>query len=218
MEDKGHNPVGLGGTRRLGKARPPVRRPFVDAGDLGGALAKVRDCGAGWAVKCCIILMALTCVRGGEARGATWDEIDWGNAGWTIPANRTKSGVPHRVPLSKQAMEVLAYAHAKTGGQGLIFPSLRGGMVMASERLSRIFQSLEIPGVPHGLRSSFISWAVRRADIPVPVAEAVLAHVQPSDSFQRLQPWNYFEQRKNVMQEWATFLSETMGAVVPAAV
>ena len=216
MEDKGTNPAGSGGTRRWGKAQPSVGRRLLDAGELGGILAVVRDSDVWWAVKCCVLFMAFTCVRGNEARSATWEEVDLDKAEWTIPAIRMKSGVPHRVPLSTHAVEVLDYIRKQGGGQGLIFPSWRGGTVMGSGMLSLISRRLEIPAVPRGIRPSFVSWSVGRADIPVLVVERVLGHVRPSNGLQGQVPSDCFEQRQNVMQEWADFLTETMGPVVPA--
>src|SRR6056297_1735323 len=47
----------------------------------------------------------LTAVRSGEARGALWPEIQADT--WVIPSERMKRGIPHRVPLSPQALSVL---------------------------------------------------------------------------------------------------------------
>ena len=69
MEDKGNNPVGSGGPRSFGKVPLSAYLRCLDADELGQALAKIRDCDAWWAVKCCLIFMALTCVRSNEARG-----------------------------------------------------------------------------------------------------------------------------------------------------
>ena len=160
--------------------------------------------------------MAFTCVRGNEARGATWDEVDLDKAEWTIPASRTKTGVPHRVPLSTGAVVVLAYAREQGGGQGLIFPSRRGGKVIHLGTLSKLFLELKIPGVPHGLRVTFMNWAVERAHISEPVAELELAH-QPSSVVVRSFLTNdSFERRVAVMQQWAEFIAETMEPVAPA--
>ena len=51
-----------------------------------------------------IELLTLTAARSGEVRGACWSEID-GDA-WTIPAERMKAKVAHRVPLSSRGAEV----------------------------------------------------------------------------------------------------------------
>lgn len=50
----------------------------------------------------------LTGVRKGEFIEATWDEVDFDAARWTIPAARMKAGKAHVVPLSEQAIDILA--------------------------------------------------------------------------------------------------------------
>lgn len=55
----------------------------------------------------CFEFLTLCAVRSGEARLATWDEIDLPSATWTISGQRTKTGKPHRVPLSTSAPKIL---------------------------------------------------------------------------------------------------------------
>src|SRR5262249_2836500 len=51
---------------------------------------------------------AILCAsRRGEVRFATWGEIDFDQATWTIPGSRMKAGKEHRVPLSPRALEIL---------------------------------------------------------------------------------------------------------------
>lgn len=52
-------------------------------------------------------LAILTATRSIEIRGARWSEFDTQNAVWTIPAERMKMKVEHRVPLSKVALSLL---------------------------------------------------------------------------------------------------------------
>jgi integrase len=51
--------------------------------------------------------LILTAARSGEAREATWDEIDLRAATWTLLPNRMRTGRAHRVPLSDAAVAVL---------------------------------------------------------------------------------------------------------------
>ena len=57
---------------------------------------------------CQIIVFTLTACRVGETTGAKWSEFDFENNIWSIPPERRKDGkpYPHRVPLSRQALEV----------------------------------------------------------------------------------------------------------------
>ena len=65
----------------------------------------------------------LTAARPGEVTGARWDEIDEVEGVWTIPSTRTKNGHSHSLPLSVQALEVVAAAKLLDRGAGYVFPS-----------------------------------------------------------------------------------------------
>ena len=71
--------------------------------------------------------LVLTAARSGEVRLATWDEIDWAERKWTVPAERMKAKREHQVPLAGRAIEVLREAEELADGSAeLIFPGLRG--------------------------------------------------------------------------------------------
>ncbi len=55
----------------------------------------------------CSAFGCLTAQRGGEVHGAAWAEFDLASGWWTIPAERSKNGLAHRVPLSPQAVRIL---------------------------------------------------------------------------------------------------------------
>ena len=67
----------------------------------------------------CLAFVVLTATRSKEARLARWGEID-GDV-WTIPANRMKRCVEHRVPLSTGALAELMRVRGLD--DSLIFPS-----------------------------------------------------------------------------------------------
>ena len=68
---------------------------------------------------------ALTFCRPGEIRRAEWDEIDWENKLWRIPAEKMKMRQPHLVPLAKQALDVLRELQTISGHTRYLFPSVR---------------------------------------------------------------------------------------------
>ena len=126
-----------------------------------------------------------------------------------------KNSVIHKVPLSTQAVEILLYVREQTGrSEGVIFPPERGGHHINSPRLSHLMRKLEIPAVPHGDRSSVRNWAGGRADIAQPAAEMVLGHKQSKDIEKTYMTSDFFEHRRPIMQEWADFLTQTMGPTI----
>ena len=78
-------------------------------------------------------------------------------------------------------------------------------------------RKLEIPAVPHGDRSSVRNWAGGRADIAQPAAEMVLGHKQGAQIVKQVyMTSDFFEHRRPIMQEWADFLTQTMGPTIQA--
>lgn len=96
--------------------------------------------------------------RPGEVRQAEWSEIDFGNAIWTIPAEKMKQREPHNVPLSSQSLAVLREAEAISGHSRYVFPSATTPKRPMSE--NTINQALRRMGfssdkmTAHGFRST----------------------------------------------------------------
>ncbi len=144
--------------------------------------------------------IAVTAVRSGEARGATWGEIDVDARLWRIPASRMKMGRPHVVPLSDAALAVLDKARALTDGGDLVFPSPRG-VVMGSNKLSHPMTELNLAGTPHGLRASFATWAEER-DYRGIAIDLCLAHDKKSATTKAYMRHDFWIERVALMEAW----------------
>ncbi|MCK7458639.1 tyrosine-type recombinase/integrase [Idiomarina aminovorans] len=102
-----------------------VHREALDINNLPfflSDLAKYKETGRELTALA-IELLILTFVRSGELRGAKWEEFDFDNKVWSIPAERMKMKRPHDVPLSAQALEVIKRIKRITGHDELLFPS-----------------------------------------------------------------------------------------------
>ena len=209
------NPARPSVTKSLGKQAPVTHHQSLDPAEIGRALAAIRDADVWWATKYCLIFIAFTGVRSGEARRATWAEIDLDTDTWTIPPSRMKAGKQQRIPLTPPMKEILAYAREHGESKdNVIFPPERGGQYMASGSLSRLMKDLALQAVPHGSRASFTNWAAGCSHIPEAAADMVLAHT-PSDEVRKAyRTADFFEHRIPIMEEWSHFLTEIMGAVI----
>ena len=200
------NPAGDAITAALPKNSSMRRHqralPF---GEVGDALNKVKWSGAYRPTVLAFELLVLTACRSGEVRLATWDEIDFDTATWTVPANRMKSKRDHRVPLSGGALEILQEARDFTDISGLVFPSPRGGSV-SENTLSKLLRELQIDSVPHGFRSSFRDWAAECSDAPREVCELALAHVNSDRVEAAYRRTDLFERRRVLMEQWSSFV------------
>ena len=177
--------------------------PFAEVTD---ALNRIKASDAYQATKDAITLLTLTATRSGEVREATWDEIDLEARTWTIPASRMKAKLEHRIPLSRQAVEVLNRAREYQDGSGLIFPSQRG-KVLSDNTLSKLFRDLKIGGTPHGQRSGFRDWTAEETDYPSEIAEHALAHIEGSATERAYRRTDFYDKRRALMQEWADFIA-----------
>ena len=178
--------------------------------DVGSALKTVDASRTSPASKHCLKFLVLTAARSGEARGATWDEIDIEGATWTIPGSRMKAGTEHRVPLSDQALEVLALAQQLEDESGLCFPSpLRPGRELSDMTLTKILRKsgLADRATVHGFRTSFKTWTMEQTDAPWAVGEAALAHQLGGSVEQAYARSDLFDRRRVLMQQWADYLT-----------
>jgi len=63
-------------------------------------------------------------LRPGELRQAKWNEIDFADKVWRIPAERMKMKQPHTVPLSRQSLFFLRELRAAARPGEFVFPAL----------------------------------------------------------------------------------------------
>ena len=104
----------------------------------------------------------LTAQRCGEVLALRWSELDLDAGWWTIPAPKAKNRKSHRVPLSPQAIDVLAQAQTLNPDRETVFPSPRGDKPMVEtavgRALARNMEHLGIdPFTPHDLRRTAAS-------------------------------------------------------------
>ena len=171
--------------------------------EVSAALDKLNALPRAWPpTVACLRFLAATAARSGEARFATWDEIDLEARTWTVPAERSKTSREHVVPLSSAALEALDVARLYSGGSGPVFAS-PAGKPLSNGAMSKLTRPYGY--TPHGLRASFRSWAAENG-VPREVAEAALAHSAGSlaRAYQRS---DLLAARREVMEAWARYIT-----------
>jgi len=147
-------------------------------------------------------LLILTLARTSEIRKAEWKEFE-GDI-WTIPAEKTKTGKEHRVPLTNEAIELLE-AIKPYSKNGLLFPS-RSGTPMTDMAMSALMRRRKLEYRPHGFRSSFRDWVAEATDAPREVAEMCLAHSVGSKVELSYRRTDYLEKRRELLENWADWV------------
>lgn len=147
----------------------------------------------------------LTATRSGEVRGATWAEFNLDAGLWVIPAERMKARKEHRVPLSKQALQILRDLPRLEGCE-FVFPAPKAG-ALSDMALTAVMRRMGLSFVPHGLRSTFRDWTAERTSYPRDLAEMALAHTVGNKVEAAYRRGDMLERRAVMMQVWADFLA-----------
>lgn len=193
------------------KPRKKENYPRLDAKEVPQLLRKIDAYQGTYITRLAMMLMALTFVRTGELIGARWREFDLQAAEWRIPAERMKMRTPHIVPLSRQAIEVLATLNEKRHGvTDLLFPGERDHEKPMSN--NTILKALERMGYKgrmtgHGFRG-IASTLLHELGYRHDVIELQLAHQERNAVSAAYNHATYLKERRVLMQAWADHLDE----------
>ena len=191
--------------------RKPVTRKSLHYSKVSECIETIHASGAWQSTKLALEFLILTASRSAEVRLARWEEIELPSgdtatyATWTVPADRTKQKRPHRVPLPTRAVEILQDAKALDNGSEYIFPSVRG-RTLSDMTLSKLVKELGYDVDVHGFRTSFRTWAQECTDYPREVAEAAIGHKLGDAAEQAYARSDYYEKRRQMMEDWASYL------------
>lgn len=160
--------------------------------------------------KAAMQLLALTFQRTKEVRFAEWSQFDLDAAIWRIPAEIMKMREAHVVPLSRQAIAVLASLRPLTGNARLVFPSATGRDRPISENtvtyaLARMGYKGRMTG--HGFRSA-ASTMLNEQGYRHDVIERQLAHCERNAVRAAYNHAEYLPERQKMMQQWADYLDK----------
>ena len=174
--------------------------------DAATMMSKLRQ-SSGVAARA-VEFLCLTAARSGEARNATFDEIDAGVLTWTIPAARMKAGREHVVPLTDRALAIVEAMRQRSTG-ALIFGGESGGRPISDTAMTKALRlaSPDKSATLHGLRSMFRDWVGEETDFPRELAEWSLAHAVGDAVERAYRRGDALEKRRTLMDGWADYCS-----------
>ncbi len=144
----------------------------------------------------------LTASRSGEARFATWDEIDFDKSLWTLSAERMKMSKAHVVPLSRSAINLLTNLE-KYRSDKYIFIHPHTTNVFSINATRALLQRMRNERLTtHGFRSTFRDWAGDRTLHQRETIEAALAHSIKDRAEAAYRRSTAIEKRRILMQDW----------------
>ncbi|HWL69657.1 MAG TPA: integrase arm-type DNA-binding domain-containing protein [Geminicoccus sp.] len=193
--------------RALEDAELPVLWQAAGAGDDPIFTALVR-------------FVILTGVRKSEAASACWHDmvLEGNDPVWTIPADITKQGRAHRVPLTKEMIDLLR-AVPRTEGVALVFPG-RGGKPISgwTQRLRPIFAATTTAKLPpwtmHDLRRTYRT-GLARLGVPDAVAELLVGHAVADPLMRAYQRDDAWQSRRQAQERWSRHVLGLIAGRVP---
>ena len=185
-----------------------VHRVPLKPADIPKFIRAIDEYSGRITTKIAMKLLLYTFVRRGELTNAMWPEFDLDKAEWQIPAERMKGGIPHKVPLATQVVDLLRYLKPLSGGEGYLFPH-HGSMrkPMSGDSFHYAFKEMGFAGkfTPHGTRataSTILNEHGYRSDL----IERQLAHVEHNKVRAAYNRAEYLPERKEMMQQWADYI------------
>lgn len=149
-----------------------------------------------------------TAQRRGELAEMRWSEVDLERKVWVIPAERSKNGKPHVVPLSAFALKILNEVPRFLDCDYVFTTTRRSPVSGFSKMLRRLAEGSQTSDWRlHDLRRTAAS-GMARAGVAPHVVEKVLNHVSGTISgvaavYNR---YGYDGEKAQALEEWGNFL------------
>lgn len=189
-------------------APKPIHRAAITSAHEAGGLLRALDAFEGHAnTKAALRLLPHVFVRPGELRYAEWGDFDFDKALWTIPPHKTKMRRAHTIPLSRQALAILATIEHDADYSRFLFPSLRSVERPMSENtinaaLRRMgFAQDEMTG--HGFRAMAATLLNEMGLWHPDAIERQLAHCDNNAVRRAYTRGEYWDERVRMMQHWS---------------
>lgn len=185
---------------------------IVEPAKVGALLRAIEDYVGQPTVALALQIAPHVFVRPGELRSAEWSEFDLEAAVWTIPGEKMKMGRRHKVPLSRQVLELLRELRPISGRSRFLFPSVRSNDRTISDNtinaaLRRLgYDKTEMTG--HGFRAMASTLLNESRKWHADAIERQLAHVENNDVRRAYLRGEHWDERIRMMQFWSDYLDQ----------
>jgi integrase len=173
-------------------------------------------------VKDVLRLLLLTAQRPGEVMGMRWDEIDFEESLWSIPAWRTKPRRATVVPISAQAMRIIQRrrdeiekVRTKRQHKGdpapltaFVFPNRhlakydKEPIKMTRKMVERVINKVSIERfTPHDLRRTCAT-NLGKMEVPGLVIDLILNHAPKGVTNTTYNRYDYLKERREALDRW----------------
>ena len=156
-----------------------------------------------------LALAVLQGKRTGEIQKILWEHIDFKTAVWTTPPTDMKKRKAHRQPLPSQLIEMLNITKDASTGKGYVLANAKGRTISGSTMLNAIKKFDDI--TTHGFRATLGTWCTDKK-VDKKVSDFIKSH-QPKYLDAAYSHTDLLEERRDVLQRWADFVTGTVRGV-----
>lgn len=207
---KGHLKAILPSPQKIIEVKHHQAMPYEELPNFLRRLQKMDGMGAR-----CLEMLILTGLRTNECTGAKWSEIDLEKGLWTVPKERMKKDVEHRIPLSDKAIKLLTkLSQQRTNDYLFPSPSIEGSGISNGTMDALLKREGYKPYTVHGFRSTFRDYVQEETNTAWRTAEEALAHKLSDKAEAAYQRTDLLEKRKVLMELWATYCYQPTAKVI----
>lgn len=163
-----------------------------------------------YSLRACAKFTLLTMVRVGNSSQAKWENIDFENKVWIVPADemKMKDRPDHIVPLSTQAIELLESMRDLSFDLKYVFPNYRFTTHINSENINVSLKRAKIDTTTHGMRHLSSTLLNESQMFSNDLIEVSLAHIDKNQIRASYNNATYIESRRKLMQYLADFIDK----------
>lgn len=198
------------------KPRKVMHMARLDISEFPAFLLRMDNYHGNILVKTALLVMTLTFVRTSELINMEWNEIDFENKLWRIPAHKMKMALPHIVPLSKQSLELIEGLKPLTGNKQFVFYNHSTAKPLSNNALLSAIRTMGYMGkmTGHGFRG-LASTTLHEQGYLHDAIEIQLAHQVGNAVSQAYNHAQHMDYRIKMMQEWSDFIDSLRNNVIP---
>lgn len=178
-----------------------------------GVLLRAIDAYSGYPVTHAALRLAPhVFVRPGELRHAEWTEFDLTKNVWTIPAEKTKMRVAHRVPLTRQALAILEELREISGARRYLFPAQgKRDRPMCENTINLALRRMGFDGktmTAHGFRAMASTLLNEQGHWNPDAIERQLGHAESDEVRRAYARGEHWDERVKMMESWSDYLDQ----------
>ena len=157
----------------------------------------------------------LTASRTSEALGARWEEFDFSQKVWVVPAERMKAGKAIACPLARRTIEILKDSRPSNAAS-FVFPGHKQGRALSNMSLLMLLRRMQARR-PDGTRLPIDIQRLGSRDNAVPelcCRDGARAHRgrKVESAYRR---GDLFDKRRKLMDTWDAYCRKQSAEIVP---